>query len=427
LRKRFYYISHRDMMRGRTDCIGIMQTCHCLAEQGFDVVLVAPFFFRAGNVRGEGVWQHYGLRPSFRFVTLPTPLWDGCPVWWERVVKLLFHLVFALVVAATTLFRPRSNVVVCGRCIIGFLPYVVLLWPVRRWKRIQLMYDLHAFRADSSHQFIMRAADDVACISNGLREGACQVFGLKTEKCFLARVGVDIERYRRKGKKAELRAGLGLPNPGCLAVFTGKVYRDSGEVEMILRAAKLVPDVGFALVGGKDEAVLYWRRKAEALGLKNTVLVGFVPPAKIADYQLAADMLLMYYPSDIPTAQVTSPGKLMEYLATGNLIVSGDLPALREVLRHEQNAITVPPNSPELLADAIRKWAQARGMAVCRIRAAARKEARRWTWAQRAAAFTERTTAFQAARRGQDRRAKGRVGVASTSREPMVDKHTKGH
>src|SRR5205085_12422830 len=46
----------------------------------------------------------------------------------------------------------------------------------------------------------------------------------------------------------------------------------------------------------------------------------------------------------------TSPLKLFEYMAARRPIVASDLPSLREVLAHDQNALLVPPDDPATLA-----------------------------------------------------------------------------
>ena len=51
----------------------------------------------------------------------------------------------------------------------------------------------------------------------------------------------------------------------------------------------------------------------------------------------------------------TSPLKLFDYMAAGVPIVASDLPALREVLRHEENALLARPGDPEAFALAVRR------------------------------------------------------------------------
>jgi len=54
------------------------------------------------------------------------------------------------------------------------------------------------------------------------------------------------------------------------------------------------------------------------------------------------------------TAAHTSPLKAFEAMAAGRPIVASDLPSSREVLRHGENALLVPPGSASELAGALR-------------------------------------------------------------------------
>ena len=70
-------------------------------------------------------------------------------------------------------------------------------------------------------------------------------------------------------------------------------------------------------------------------------------------------MLVLPNPASAISTRFTSPLKLFEYMAAGRPIVASDLPAIREVLRDEVNALLVTPairqRSPQaierLLAD----------------------------------------------------------------------------
>src|SRR5690606_19885917 len=79
----------------------------------------------------------------------------------------------------------------------------------------------------------------------------------------------------------------------------------------------------------------------------------------------------------------TSPLKLFEYLALGRAIVASDLPAIREVLTHDVDALLVPPGDAAALAAAIGRLADDAALRT-RLGAAARARAAAFTWAARA-------------------------------------------
>jgi glycosyltransferase involved in cell wall biosynthesis len=71
-------------------------------------------------------------------------------------------------------------------------------------------------------------------------------------------------------------------------------------------------------------------------------------------------------------------------MAAGRPIVASDLPALREVLRHEDNALLVAAGSAEHLADGIRRLV-GDGALAGRLAATAWRDVQAYSWDRRAA------------------------------------------
>jgi len=79
----------------------------------------------------------------------------------------------------------------------------------------------------------------------------------------------------------------------------------------------------------------------------------------------------------------TSPLKLFEYMASGRPVVASDLPALREVLRPDDNAVLVEPGSADALAAGIRRIVGDAAFGR-RLAANARRDVADYTWDKRA-------------------------------------------
>jgi glycosyltransferase involved in cell wall biosynthesis len=90
--------------------------------------------------------------------------------------------------------------------------------------------------------------------------------------------------------------------------------------------------------------------------------------------------------------------KLFLYLAAGRPIVAPDLPDMREVLRHDENALLVPAGAEQAAADSI---ARVLGDPVLagRLSAAALKTSEALTWDARARRILEFLEQRRAARR----------------------------
>ena len=100
-------------------------------------------------------------------------------------------------------------------------------------------------------------------------------------------------------------------------------------------------------------------RKIESK-LTNIILTGFIDHKKVPLYLKACDVLLMPYQKkvghrqkNIESAGYMSPLKMFEYMASGNPIISSDLPVIREVLKDRVNALLVEPDNVNEWSDAI--------------------------------------------------------------------------
>jgi glycosyltransferase involved in cell wall biosynthesis len=89
------------------------------------------------------------------------------------------------------------------------------------------------------------------------------------------------------------------------------------------------------------------------------------------------------------SAYFTSPMKLFEYMAAGMPIVATDLPSLREVLRHGENAWLVAPGNAKALVEGICRVLCDGGLAQ-RIADQARHDAQQYSWQQRASTILTR-------------------------------------
>ena len=142
-------------------------------------------------------------------------------------------------------------------------------------------------------------------------------------------------------------------------------------------------EVGDVIVGGVPPDLDRIRRLAGAR--RNVRTTGHRPPAEARRYLAAADVAIIPFSgATIIAREHTSPLKMFEYMAAGVPIVASDLPSLREVLRHEHNALLVPPDDNAALAAAIERLLSDHELAA-RLAGTARNEVADCTWNRRAA------------------------------------------
>jgi glycosyltransferase involved in cell wall biosynthesis len=206
--------------------------------------------------------------------------------------------------------------------------------------------------------------------------------------------GVDLDRYAALPDPAQARqalnqardAGSSLLPERFTAGYTGHFYPGRGH-ELLLAMAERLPEITFLLVGGEPEDVA--RLLAQAKGLNNVILTGFIPNVDLPLYQAACDVLLMPYQRQVAAssggdiARYLSPMKLFEYLACGRAILCSDLPVLREVLNPD-NAVLLPPDEVQAWVKAL-KSLQAEPERGGELAAKAHQAAVFYTWEARAA------------------------------------------
>ena len=167
--------------------------------------------------------------------------------------------------------------------------------------------------------------------------------------------------------------------------YAGHLYPWKG-VDVLLRALSALPDARGLIVGGfeAEPDLTQLRRLSVELGLRDRVtFTGLVRPSEVPRLLRDAAVLVLPNRATTVSARYTSPLKLFEYLALGKPIVASDLPALREVLRDQENAILVPPDRPLALAAALREVLDDPALAE-RLGRGARADAPQYSWDRRA-------------------------------------------
>jgi glycosyltransferase involved in cell wall biosynthesis len=189
------------------------------------------------------------------------------------------------------------------------------------------------------------------------------------------------------GARVEEVADVGL-RPGAtggrVVGYAGHLYPWKGP-DVLLAALERLPDVRALIVGGLagEPDLGRVRALADRTVPGRVEFAGQVDPPRVAALLRQADVLALPNTPGRVSAAYTSPLKLFEYLASGRPIVASDLPALREVLRPDENAVLVEAGDAGALAAGV---ARVLGDAkfAARLAARARDDVRDWTWDKRA-------------------------------------------
>lgn len=315
----------------------VMKVCQAFIQLGHELKLWLP-----GNqlqVDWNQLQSQYGIREIF-------------PICWLKSFQLLKRYDFA--------FRA----VLAGRRWEADCYYI---WPLQAAAIASLLnlptilemhdrphgrFGPHLFRA-----FLQGGgARRLLSITTALNDSLSLAFNTYLEAPFalVSPMGVDLERYEQIPLAKEARKRIGIRDR-FTAGYTGHLYSGRG-IELLFQLAQRNPEVQFLWVGGEAAAVQHWRKAVASANVENIHVIGFVENIDLPLYQAACDVLLMPYEQKISissggdTAAYASPMKVFEYMATGRLILSSDLPVLREILN--------PSNAILLSSENLEAWDQ---------------------------------------------------------------------
>jgi glycosyltransferase involved in cell wall biosynthesis len=195
----------------------------------------------------------------------------------------------------------------------------------------------------------------------------------KVKRKIILHDAVDITNFKKPKFRQHLK------NVG----YLGSFYNGRG-IELIIELAKQNLNLNFYLIG-KDKNFTFDRKLTS-----NIKVLNHVPYAKVPNLLFNLDILLMPYQKivqinskSLNTALYCSPLKMFDYLASGKIIISSNLPGITEILKDKTNSLIVDSNNVNQWSNAIRKILKNKTLSK-RISLNAYKTAIDNTWEKRA-------------------------------------------
>lgn len=285
--------------------------------------------------------------PHFRSAIRPGP--SRLKIWFDVLlfVNLLAHL-----------FRRRYDVLYAheeGALLarlagaIFRVPYIYdmhssLPLQITDWKFSNRPSVIAAFRW--VERLSVRGACAVVAISPAIARAARSV-GPDTP-CVLLANHFEVGRAVAPEEVAAVRTRHGIALEHKLVVYAGSFVALQALdllLDAIPQVLARVPNITFLLVGGSEREIAILRSQATQLTITDHVIFErSLPQATIPAYLTAADVLVS------PRIQgINSPGKLLDYLASGRPVVATDTVVHNQFLT-DKSAILTPPNPKGLAA-----------------------------------------------------------------------------
>jgi len=236
----------------------------------------------------------------------------------------------------------------------------------------------------------MLAADLVVTLGEAMRDEIA-ARGVPREKILIVPNAVSAEFLQPLPDATTLREELGIkPDEQVVGEVTSLVPHEGIgtllEATAILRA-RGVP-VRALIVGDGPERAALQRQAAQAGLAEAAVFTGRVPASKVRQFHALLDVFVVPRTPD-RVCQLVTPLKPVEAMASGLCVVTSEVKALTEIVKHEVTGMQTVPQDPVSLADCLEQLLYSPD-----IRRKLGDNAREWvardrTWANHAARYRD--------------------------------------
>jgi glycosyltransferase involved in cell wall biosynthesis len=200
----------------------------------------------------------------------------------------------------------------------------------------------------------MLAADLVVTLGEAMREEIA-ARGVPAEKILIVPNAVSGEFLRPLPDPAALREGLGI-TPGDYLVGVVSTLVPHEGIGTLLDATAILRGRGLparALIVGDGPERAALQRQAAGAGLtRAAVFTGRVPAAQVRQFHALLDVFVVPRTPD-RVCQLVTPLKPVEAMASGLCVVTSEVKALTEIVKHEMTGMQTVPQDPVSLADCL--------------------------------------------------------------------------
>lgn len=195
---------------------------------------------------------------------------------------------------------------------------------------------------------LARWTDAIVCLTEAEREDHLRLGVGRSEQFVVIHSGVEVGRFKTCPDPAAKRGALGLPEGARLVGCVARLAPVKGVQYLLEAAPKIRAAVPEALVVfvGDGELRSDLERRARELGLDGAV-------AFLGLRRDVHEIIPLFDVAVLPSLNEGMGKAAVEAMAAGKPVVASAVSGLRDVVRHGQNGLLVPPGDPEALAEAI--------------------------------------------------------------------------
>jgi glycosyltransferase involved in cell wall biosynthesis len=386
------YITNARIPTEKAHGLQILKMCEAFQRQGIHVKLMVPFRMQSPEMKQvQNIWDHYDIETRFTIKRLLVPdfvkIGDKLPAFFMMLLYYIQCFIFSTVAIILTFFE--RNTCYYSRD----LQTIFLLCLTKSLHRKKIYFEAHELHgtvhpASYLMRWMLCHIDGLIVITHRLK-ALYTSMGMPAQDVLVVPDGIDAKRLFLSLDKSESRQKLQISLDTKIICYTGHLFQWKGIYTLTGSVRYLPEDCLIYIVGGRKPDIISLQRFITEQHLSNIVMTGYVPYTDVPLFLGAADVLVLPNSAEVRISrEYTSPLKLFEYMGARRPIVASDLPSLREILRHKENAYLVQPDNPKMLADGILHVIQDKTLSE-RMMETAYAEVQEYTWDRRATKVIE--------------------------------------
>jgi len=195
---------------------------------------------------------------------------------------------------------------------------------------------------------LMNNSDALIAVSKYTVNELTDLYGISIDKIHVIYNGVDIQKFKPRPNKKELRDQFGLEHNKKIVLFVGRLYHRKG-LEPLLRSIPPVleqfSNVTFAISGtGFKEKEESLKNLAKELNIEKDVkFLGYVTDEMLPELYSASDIFVL------PAIYENFPFAILEAQSTALPVISTNVGGIPEFLENEKNGFLIEPGDEPML------------------------------------------------------------------------------
>ncbi len=363
------YIANSSIPSKSANSIHVMKMCEALCLNNVDITLIVPNI-EDEEYKSKDIFEFYGINNKFKIIK--NKLINKSPV---GIYQYLYSITSILLA-----FFKKPDVIMTRNPIIALLSLLLrqnVILEVHG--RIESISNLTARIYKKLNIMNNKRMLGLIVISDVLKKIYMKEYNVKISKIFTLHDGVNLDNFSVKNDL--------LSNNSMSICYMGSLLKGRG-IDLIIDISKEDSTNIYNIYGGEKKEVEFWKNEIKKLNLKNIEFHGHIMNSCVPSILEKHDILLMPYQKKVQvrgnedTSSWMSPMKMFEYMASEKVILSSDLPVLREIL-DENNSFLLKSSDYREWLSCVNYISKNRKKSIIMAKNA-KNDVKKYTWSKRA-------------------------------------------